>query len=178
MHVTTGASAPVLDPAHYRAVLGHFVTGVTVVSAIHRGQPVGFAVNSFSSVSLSPPLVCFCAGKSSDTWMRIRETGAFCVNILAEGQADLTRAFARKGADRFTGVPWAPAPVTGSPRLPDTVGWIDCTVESVVDAGDHELVVGRVRGLDVDLRVPPLAFFRGDFVRLAAGTSRPEPVGP
>ena len=97
-------SAPTIDSAHYRQVLGHFATGVTVITAIDDGEAVGLAANSFTSVSLEPPLVAFCAAHESTTWPRIRAARRFCVNVLAEDQEDVCRVFAAKGADRFAGV--------------------------------------------------------------------------
>jgi flavin reductase (DIM6/NTAB) family NADH-FMN oxidoreductase RutF len=156
--------APTIEAAHYRKVLGHFVTGVTIITAMDGKEPVGIAANSFTSVSLEPPLVAFCAAYSSSTWPRIEAAGHFCVNILREDQEDLCRLFATKGADRFGAIGWHPAE-TGAPILSDVLGWIDCTIENVVDAGDHAIVVGRVRGLDVPHEGRPLAFFRGGYGR-------------
>jgi 3-hydroxy-9,10-secoandrosta-1,3,5(10)-triene-9,17-dione monooxygenase reductase component len=155
----------VFDSAKFRQVLGHFATGVTVITATDAG-PVGMAVGSFASVSLDPPLVGFFAGKSSTSWPRIRNAGAFCVNILAEDQEAICRVFASKDADKFAGVGWTTSS-TGSPRLDHVLAWIDCDIDSVVDAGDHELVLGRVRELEVAAEGDPLVFFRGGYARLA-----------
>src|ERR1041384_7822851 len=94
------------DAATYRQVLGHFPTGVTVITAVLDGQPVGPAGGSFSSVSLAPPLVGFFPDRSSSSWPKIRDAGAFCVNILAEDQEDVCRRFAMKGDDKFAGLGW------------------------------------------------------------------------
>lgn len=159
------AGGPV-DPSHYRTVLGHFATGVTVVTASDGGQPVGMAVNSFTSVSLDPPLVMFCAARSSTTWPVIKAAGAFAVNVLAADQEELSRAFATKDADRFSCVDHRPG-ITGSPILVGALAYIDCTLDALHDAGDHELVVGRVVDLDVQRDADPLVFFRGDYGYLA-----------
>ena len=154
-----------IDAAHYRSVLGHFPTGVTVITATGAKGPVGLAVGSFCSVSLDPALVAFFPGKSSTSWPGIREAGSFCVNVLAEDQEDLCRVFASKGADKFAGIGWDRA-ATGAPRLADVLAWIDCDIETVHDAGDHDICVGRVRELDVERRgIGPLVFFRGGYGR-------------
>ncbi|MEV8595158.1 flavin reductase family protein [Streptomyces sp. NPDC052012] len=156
--------APV-TPGEFRRVLGCFATGVTVVSAMDDGVPVGFACQSFTSLSLEPPLVAFMAGRTSTTWPRIARAGAFCVNVLAAHQAQLCRAFAVSGADKFAGVTYDPAPVSGSPRLADTLAWIDCTIHAVHTGGDHLVVVGRVDALGTaDADRPPLLFHRGRFL--------------
>ena len=150
--------------AHYRAVLGHFATGVTVVTAMDEGQPAGLSVNSFTSVSLDPPLVAFCVARGSSTWPRIRATGRFTVSILAEDQEDLSRVFATTGADKFRAVAWWEGPM-GGPVLAGALAWIECTVEAEHDAGDHVMVVGRVRELDVADEGKPLIFYRGGYGR-------------
>ena len=158
---------PTVDTARYRQVLGHFVTGVTVITAMSDGQPVGLAVNSFTSVSLEPALVAFCAGKSSSTWPSIQAGGRFCVNILAEDQEDVSRVFATSGADKFRGVGWRSSHA-GMPVLADVLAWIDCTIDAEHDAGDHVIVVGRVVDLAVERDVRPLVFFRGGYGRFEA----------
>ncbi len=153
-----------IDQARFRQVLGHFATGVTVVTGIDDGRPVGLAVNSFTSVSLQPPLVAFCVGRRSVTWPALRGAGTFCVNILAADQEAVSRAFAARGPDRFQGVGWRPAP-SGAPILTGVLGWVDCTVEAEHDAGDHVIVVGRARALDVEHEGSPLVFYRGGYGR-------------
>ncbi|MFD4509725.1 flavin reductase family protein [Streptomyces sp. NPDC058457] len=160
--------APV-DPTEFRRVLGNFATGVTVITApAAEGEPspAGFACQSFSSLSLDPPLVCFMVGRTSATWPRIARAGVFCVNVLGAGQGELCRAFAVSGADKFTGVPYDAAPVSGSPRLADAAAWIDCTVHAVHTGGDHLIVVGRVTALGAadDPDRAPLLFHRGRFL--------------
>ena len=159
-----GAVAASIDSAYYRQVLGHFATGVTVVTAVHQGMPVGLSVNSFTSVSLDPPLVAFCAARTSATWPHIREAGWFCVNILAEDQEAISRVFATRGADKFRGVGWHPS-VSGAPVLSGVLAWIDCTIEEEHAAGDHFLVLGRVRELEVANERRPLIFYRGGYGR-------------
>ncbi len=149
-----------LRTTEMRRVLGAFASGVTVVTGADNGRPVGFACQSFSSLSLDPPLVLFCPAKTSTTWPLIRASGSFTVNVLAADQEPLCRVFA-DATDRFAGVGWAASP-TG-PVLPDVLATVHCDVEAVHDGGDHELVVGRVRDLVLRREAGPLVFFRGGF---------------
>ena len=137
---------------------------MTVVTCVSGGQPLGLSVNSFTSVSLEPPLVAFCVTRVSTTWPQLRAVGTFCVNILAEDQEALSRAFAAPGLDRFMGVGWRPAP-SGAPILAGVLAWIDCTVEAEHEAGDHDIVVGRVHELDIAHEGRPLVFYRGGYGR-------------
>lgn len=161
-------TAPVtFDSARYRQVLGHFPTGVTVITAIADGEPVGLAVGSFCSVSLDPPLVAFFPGAGSSSWPKIEAAGVFCVNILGEDQEELCRRFASKDDDKFAGLGWSSAPGTGSPLLHGVIAWVDCDIESVTETGDHFCVLGRVRDLAVAHDGGPLVFFRGGYGRFA-----------
>lgn len=153
------------DDARYRQVLGHFATGITVITADDDGTQVGFTCQAFSSLSLDPPLVTFAPSKESSSWPRIRTAGHFVVNILSEDQEDVCRRFATPGADRFSGHGSKPAPTTGAPILDGVLAWIDCTIEAEHDGGDHMLVVGRVHGLEIVHEGKPLLFFRGGYGR-------------
>jgi flavin reductase (DIM6/NTAB) family NADH-FMN oxidoreductase RutF len=157
---------PAIDPTEFRKVLGHFPTGVTVVTAARDGVPVGLTIGSFTSVSLDPPLVGFLPGKSSTSWPDIERAGAFCVNVLADDQSELCWGFARDGDEKFDGVGWRPG-VTGSPILEGALAWIDCTIEQVVEAGDHWFVLGLVEHLAAR-EGAPLLFFRGQLGGFAA----------
>ena len=137
---------------------------MTVVTGLVGGEPVGLAVNSFTSVSLDPELVAFCVAGVSRTWPRLRPAGVFCVNVLAADQEALSRVFAAHSPDRFHGVGWRPAP-SGAPVLTGALAWVDCTVEAEYPAGDHIIVVGRVRALDVEHEGRPLVFYRGGYGR-------------
>jgi flavin reductase (DIM6/NTAB) family NADH-FMN oxidoreductase RutF len=155
-----------IDSTLFRQVLGHFPTGVTVITATKAdGEPVGFTIGSFTSVSLDPPLVGFLPMVSSVRWHAIAETGSFCVNVLGAAQGDLCWRFAKSDIDDpFEGVGWQPTPITGSPILDGAIAWIDCRIEKVVDAGDHLFVMGRVLELahaHADLEPIPLLFYRG-----------------
>ncbi|MGW1165617.1 flavin reductase family protein [Streptomyces sp. NPDC002550] len=161
--------APV-DQAAFRRVLGSFASGVTVITAPDAdasGSPAGFACQSFSSLSLDPPLICFMVGRTSTTWPRIARAGVFCVNVLSAGQDELCRAFAVSGADKFAGVAYDAAPVSGAPRLTGAVAWVDCTVHAVHTGGDHLIVVGRVEALGAEEPGEPLLFHRGRFARIS-----------
>jgi 3-hydroxy-9,10-secoandrosta-1,3,5(10)-triene-9,17-dione monooxygenase reductase component len=152
-----------IDPMRYRQVLGHFPTGVTVVTGMLEGEPVGFTIGSFTSVSLDPPLVGFLPMVDSERWHRIRASGAFCVNVLGHEHDDICWRFAKSSVTQpFEGVAWHPSAVTGSPVLDEAIAWMDCTITEVVDAGDHHFVMGRVEELEhADSDPLPLLFFRG-----------------
>jgi flavin reductase (DIM6/NTAB) family NADH-FMN oxidoreductase RutF len=152
------------DSAHYRQVLGHFSTGVTVITSLDGTEPVGMAVGSFASLSLEPPLVLFCAAHSSSTWPRIKESGRFCVNILGEDQEDVCRTLATKGPDKFAGLGWKHSAL-GSPIIDGVLAFIDCEITDVVVEGDHDVVIGHVRALDVLHEGGPLVFFRSGYGR-------------
>ncbi|MFE4637157.1 flavin reductase family protein [Streptomyces sp. NPDC056773] len=159
--------APV-SPAEFRAVLGNFASGVTIItSPPGEGEdgPAGFACQSFASLSLDPPLVTFMVARTSTTWPRIARTGVFCVNILGAEQGELCRAFAVSGADKFAGVAHTPAPATGSPQLDAVPAWIDCRIHAVHTGGDHLIVVGRVEAMGASGEGDPLLFHKGRFGR-------------
>ena len=160
------APNPVLDDAEFRQVMGRFATGVAVITASDEGEPVGLTIQSFTSLSMEPPLVCFAPGKSSATWTRIQNAGVFCVNILADDQEALCRAFATSGADKFAGVSFEESPVTRSPLLQGALAWVDCVIDAIHDAGDHDLCIGRVRALGVtESTAGPLLYYRSGFGR-------------
>jgi flavin reductase (DIM6/NTAB) family NADH-FMN oxidoreductase RutF len=152
----------IVDPQVLREVLGHFASGVTVVTAVTADGPAGFTCQSFSSLSLDPPLVAFAPARTSRTWPALRAIGRFCVNVLAEGQDDVSQNFARSGADKFTGVRWSPS-AHGSPVLDDVVAWIDGELWAEYDGGDHSIVVARVLDLGADPGRRPLLFHRGTY---------------
>ncbi|WP_035856619.1 3-hydroxy-9,10-secoandrosta-1,3,5(10)-triene-9,17-dione monooxygenase reductase subunit [Cryptosporangium arvum] len=167
----TSVSAPTVDPGTFRSVLGQFCTGVTVVTASLDGEPVGFACQSFSALSLEPPLVVFCPSATSRSWPVIARAGTFCVNVLGADQAEVSAVFGARRADKFDVVGWSAAP-SGSPVLHGALAWIDCRVEAVYPGGDHQIVVGRVDALEAPgAGHAPLLFHRGRYT----ATSDPEP---
>lgn len=161
------SGAPTFEEAHFRQVLGHFATGITVITTIDDAGPVGFTCQSFMSLSMDPPLVVFSPSRSSSTWPRIEKTEKFCVNILSERQEDICRVFATKSQDKFAGVGWR-AGRTGAPILHDVLGWIEARIDAVHDGGDHLLVAGRVIDLGMGEPGHPLLFYRGGYGRFEA----------
>jgi 3-hydroxy-9,10-secoandrosta-1,3,5(10)-triene-9,17-dione monooxygenase reductase component len=152
----------IVDPQMMREVLGHFASGVTVITALTDDGPIGFTCQSFSSLSLDPPLVAFAPARTSRTWARLREIGQFCVNVLAEGQDAFSQKFAQSGPDKFEGVPWALSP-HGNPVLEDVVAWIDGRLWAEYDGGDHTIAVARVLDLGADPDRRPLLYHRGSY---------------
>lgn len=162
--------APSFDAARMRQVMGHFCTGITVITSVDggSGDPFGFTAQSFLSLSLEPPLVLVSLMQTSSSLPRILASGFFCVNMLSADQEAHSRAFATKDPDKFRGVGWRPAD-SGAPILDGVLAWIDCSVDGTQEAGDHVNVVGRVRGLDVgDDSAGPLLFYRGGYGRFEA----------
>ena len=167
-----GSAVPADDPEaveaarRFREVLGRFASGVTVVTAVSNGSPVGMTCQSFSSVSLSPPLVLFCPARTSRAWPLMQRAGHFCVNLLADGQDDVSNRMASKGTDKFAGLSWSPSK-TGAPLLDGVLGWVDCTIHAVHEAGDHYVVIGKVQDLGFGDNDDPLLFFKGEYGRYA-----------
>ncbi|MDV6014177.1 3-hydroxy-9,10-secoandrosta-1,3,5(10)-triene-9,17-dione monooxygenase reductase subunit [Haloechinothrix sp. LS1_15] len=166
----------VVDASRFRTVLGHFCTGVTVITGYGPDGPVGFACQSFAALSLDPPLVLFCPGKSSRAWPVIESAGSFAVNVLGESQREVSTVFGSPRADRFAHVDWHRAG-SGAPLLDGSLTWIDCAVETVHDAGDHYIVVGRVIELGEISDDRPLLFYRGRYaaIGLERGEAAPAP---
>lgn len=155
-----------IDSGLFRQVLGHFPTGVTIITATQAdGTPVGLTIGSFTSVSLDPPLVGFLPMVGSGRWQGIEATGSFCVNVLGHEQGDLCWQFAKSSIEQpFEGVSWRPSPITGSPILDGAIAWIDCRIAQVVPAGDHVFVMGEVVEMEhahPDTDPNPLLFFKG-----------------
>lgn len=146
-------SAHELDERSLRGAFGRFATGVTFVTAEVDGTPLGLIVSSFTAVSLRPPLVSFCPARDSLTWRRMRTAGGFAVNVLAAGHGEFARRAAAPGADRFA----EPA------VLRDALAVIDCELVAEHPAGDHSIVLGRVRRLRICRDGRPLVYFAGRF---------------
>jgi 3-hydroxy-9,10-secoandrosta-1,3,5(10)-triene-9,17-dione monooxygenase reductase component len=155
-----------LDQARFREVLGHFATGITIVTASEDGEPVGFSCQSFAALSLDPPMVILAPAKSSTSWPRIAEAGAFAINILAEHQEAICLNFAVSGGDKFDGVAWT-AGTTGAPLIKGSLATIECTLGAIYEGGDHELVTGHVVAMEVGSG-SPLLFYRSGFGRFVA----------
>ncbi len=166
-----------IDLALFRETLGHYPTGVAVVTAVAGdGNPAGMVVGTFSSVSLDPPLIAFFPATNSRSFEYLRTAQAFCVNVLASDQESLCRQFATGGAGKFDGVRWRPGPL-GSPILEDAVSWIERTFEDIRETGDHYIVLGRVHELAVARSTLPLLFFQGGYGRFSPGSfiATPDP---
>ena len=146
----------------FRDVLGQYASGVTVVTSMQGDAPVGMTCQSFTSVSLDPPLVAFLPMKTSRAFAAIRLSRRFCVNFLAADQSDLSNSFASLAEDKFEDVDWKPTS-NGMPLLAGTVGWVDCSVHAVHEAGDHYLVIGKVDELGEGDATDPLLFHQGRY---------------
>ncbi|WP_280218217.1 flavin reductase family protein [Nocardia neocaledoniensis] len=169
---TAATDLPELDPVLMRTVLGHFATGVVAITGIDPeiGGPTGLAANSFTSVSLDPPLIAFCVAATSTSWPRVRAAGHYAVNILSAVQEPVCRQLAARGAEKFRGIDWQPSPA-GAPILTDSLAWIEAELDAEHPAGDHTIVVSRVRHLYAS-DLAPLIFFRGGYGIGGAGESR------
>lgn len=157
-------------PRRFRDVLSQFASGVVVVTG-QGDRPFGMTCQSFFSVSLEPPLIAISPSVHSTSWKAIAETGSFAVNVLDADQEAVCLTFGRAGVpDKFAGVEWTPAS-SGSPLLRDAAAWLDCDIEAVHPAGDHYIVVGRVRMLEAAQQGKPLVFYKSRFAKLS-----PKPI--
>jgi 3-hydroxy-9,10-secoandrosta-1,3,5(10)-triene-9,17-dione monooxygenase reductase component len=154
-----------IEPSEFRRILGHWPSGVVVVTAMGADGPVGMSCSSFTSVSLDPPLIGFFPAVTSTTWPVIREAGLFTVNVLAHHHEELSRSFSQKGIDRFAEVPWHQG--EAGPVIDDAAAWIACELYDELPAGDHTLVLGTVLALSAAEQNGPLVFHRGGYARLA-----------
>ncbi|MEV0034199.1 3-hydroxy-9,10-secoandrosta-1,3,5(10)-triene-9,17-dione monooxygenase reductase subunit [Nocardia sp. NPDC050793] len=172
----TADANPVIDPRQFRNVLGQFCTGITVITAFgDDAAPIGFACQSFAALSLDPPLVLFCPTKASRSWAAIEKTGRFCVNILAEEQQQVCARFGSREPDKFGGTSWHTSELE-LPVLDDALATIQCTVDSVVDGGDHYIVIGRVQVLSESTDSGrPLLFYRGQYTAIEPEKTVPAP---
>lgn len=156
-----------IDPSEFRRVMGHFATGITIVTSRGpAGQPCGLTVNAFSSVSLEPMLVLVCVEQAADSHDCIRDTGVFAVNVLGESRGErLSRRFAAwRLEEKFDGVAYREER-TGAPILEDALAWLDCRIKQAIPAGDHTMFLGEVIAADAR-EGTPLLFYRGGYGRL------------
>ena len=167
----TNAVPEGIDGGRFRQVLGQYPTGVCVVTAfLPGGEPVGLTIGSFSPVSFEPPLVGFLIDRSSNAWARVRAAGTrFCVNILSEGQEETVRTIAAREQPAIADLRWRHSPA-GMPVLTDSSAFVDCALEQTYQAGDHDIVIGRVLGLDVEKPIMPLLHFRGGYCSFTPST--------
>lgn len=153
---------PAFDRRALRDAFGSFMTGVTVVTTRDSaGKPLGFTANSFSSVSLDPPLLLVSIAKSSSNYQAFTTATGFAVNILSEGQKDISNTFARPVEDRFAGLYWKLSD-HGAPLISGVSAWFDCALHHCVEAGDHAILIGRVLGFEAT-QAPGLGYYRGSY---------------
>ncbi|NUR67986.1 MAG: flavin reductase family protein [Streptomyces sp.] len=165
------SGAEELSPARLRRVFGAFPTGVTVVAALVDGVPVGMTANSFTAVSLDPPLLSVCVAHTSTTWPLLAGRARLGVTVLGAEQEGAGMQLASRRSDRFAGLDWH-ATEGGGVLLDGAGAWFDTSVEQQIRAGDHDIVLLRIRALDADHAVPPLVFHGSRFRRL----EQPDPL--
>ncbi len=172
----TELSPSAVDPRALRQAFGCFMSGVTVVTTLDSAdQPLGFTANSFSSVSMDPPLLLVSIANSSANLTSFAKGTGFAVSILSEDQKDISAKFARPSDDRFAGVYWRCGPV-GNPLIAGVSAWFDCTLEQAIAAGDHTILIGRIGGFEATAN-PGLGYYRGAYATPAA-TAAHIPAGP
>lgn len=154
-----------INPRELRAAFGTFMTGVTIVTTVAPdGSPRGYTANSFTSVSLDPPLLLVCANRAAASIGIYREARGFAVNILSEHQKDVSVLFASKRTDKFESASWRPGPF-GNPVIDGSAAWFDCRVHDIQDAGDHVILMGRVEAFSYS-DANPLGYARGGYITL------------
>lgn len=158
-----------IDSSHFREALGHYASGITVISSRIDGEPVGFTCQSFYSVSIAPPLVSFSVMSSSYSYPKISRAGRFAVNILSNKQVWISNQFARRGEDKWHGVEWMESTL-GNPLIAGCLHWLDCEIHSEHAAGDHLIVIGEVKALSLKAAAAkqPLLYYKGQYRNIAA----------
>ena len=162
-------SSTAVEPLHFREALGHYASGITVITSLVDEEPIGFTCQSFYSVSMSPPLVSFSVMSGSASYSKIRQAGRFAVNILSNEQVRISNQFARRGADKWHGIEWRESPL-GNPLIAGSLHWLDCEIYAEHAAGDHVIVIGEVKALNLQEAVAtqPLLYFKGQYRNIAA----------
>ncbi|MFJ3448264.1 flavin reductase family protein [Pseudomonas sichuanensis] len=162
-------STTAIEPSRFREALGHYASGITVITSLIDGEPIGFTCQSFYSVSMSPPLVSFSVMASSASYPGMRQAGRFAVNILSGEQVGISNQFARKGTNKWHGVQWQASPL-GNPVIAGSLHWLDCQIHAEHAAGDHLIVIGEVKALKLHeaSAAQPLLYFKGNYCNLAA----------
>lgn len=151
-----------IESEDFRAALGRFASGVTVVTVAHNGVRTGLTVSAFCSVSLNPPYILICIDKQSTSNDTLTSAGAFAVNILAEDQDGLSNHFAKRIEEKFDSVAYHDGKL-GMPILEDTLGHLECTVVNTVDAGDHFIYIGQVESSGVNTDRKPLLYYHSQY---------------
>ncbi|GAA0985857.1 flavin reductase family protein [Acrocarpospora macrocephala] len=169
-----------MNPTSMRVALSHFGSGLTVITGMTEEGPVGFTCQSFSSLSLDPPLVTFSPSRSSTTWPRIRPLDTFAINVLADGQTALSVSFSRSGSDKFSGVEWRPSQ-HGAPLIGGALVTFDCRIWGEYDGGDHTIVAAEVVAIELDAETKrgPLLYYKSTYASLNLITENAAvPVSP
>ncbi|ASU80272.1 flavin reductase [Actinopolyspora erythraea] len=152
-----------IPPHRFRTVLSRFATGVVAIAALDTDdRPIGFTINSFTSVSLEPPLVAYCVTHTSRSWPSIRAARRHCLTILADTQRSVCTRLAGKELNKFEGLRWSSSP-TGLPILANSLAWLECSVAAEYPAGDHVIVVARVHHAESGDAEEPLVFFESGY---------------
>lgn len=160
-----------VDPREFRNALGNFATGVTIVTTMsEEGEPIGLTANSFSSVSLDPPLVLFCLDRGSYSFAHFQSSKHFVVNILSADQQDISNHFARPSVDKWHDVRFDICGV-GCPAFPDALAVFECATQEIHEAGDHIIIVGKVESFQRRDDGEPLLYFRGRYANMEAEAS-------
>lgn len=154
-----------VDTKTFRHVLGHFCSGVVIVTGTGDGEPAGLSAQSFTALSLEPPMVLFCVARTSTSWPRFRDSGRFRVHVLGKHQEELCRRFAVSGGPKFADVDWA-WDDKGNPTIAGCSAYVDCRLKTVYDEGDHHIVIGHVDDAHLGNSSEPLLFYQGAFRRL------------
>lgn len=159
----------VIETSGFRAALGHYASGITVITSQLDGEPLGFTCSSFYSVSMSPPLVSFSVMAGSASYPMMRQAGRFAVNILSDEQVEISRRFARRGADKWDGVGRLESPL-GNPVIASSLHWLDCLIHAEHVAGDHLIVIGEVKAMSSrnNAAARPLLYYQGQYRQLDA----------
>lgn len=163
------SSSTVIDSSRFREALGHYASGITVITSLIDGEPIGFTCQSFHSVSMSPPLVSFSVMSGSASYPLIRRAGRFAVNILSDEQVAISNQFAQRGADKWRGIERRESPL-GNPLIAGSLHWLDCEIYAEHAAGDHLIVIGEVKALDLQevAAAQPLLYFKGQYRNIAS----------
>ncbi|WP_426126636.1 flavin reductase family protein [Pseudomonas sp. DWP1b1] len=158
-----------IEPLSFREALGHYASGITVITSHVDEEPIGFTCQSFYSVSMNPPLVSFSVMSNSASYPKIRQAGRFAVNILSAEQVRISNQFARRGTDKWHGIEWQESPL-GNPVIAGSLHWLDCEIHAEHVAGDHLIVIGEVKALDLAkeaVATRPLLYFKGQYCNIA-----------
>jgi flavin reductase (DIM6/NTAB) family NADH-FMN oxidoreductase RutF len=153
----------------FKDAMASFASGITVVTTVDaQGVPFGLTATAFCSVSKSPPLCLVCVANSADPYPALKETGRFAVNVLAREQSELSIQFSTHGIDKFAGVEWTTGPKTGCALLSGALVSVECSVETAIPSGDHEVFIGRILGIRPGTGRDPLLYFRGQYADITA----------